>query len=168
MVFMSKAHLKASVQDFSVRFARREFCVAESKPKLLKVVCKYDEATGCNWMLQVGFKAKTGLFKITKYLGPHTYLMNEISINYCNLGKSMIAAHLLGMVHQDPAYDIKYVQQNVKNRFGFDISYHNAWHALKAAREEVYGTWESSMRKLPKYMVALQKWNSGTVVASRH
>ncbi|KAL0342734.1 UNVERIFIED_CONTAM: hypothetical protein Scaly_1936000 [Sesamum calycinum] len=49
----------------------------------------------------------------------------------------MIATHLLGMVRQDPAYDIKYVQQNVKDRFGFDISYHKAWHALKAAREEV-------------------------------
>ncbi|KAL0310322.1 UNVERIFIED_CONTAM: hypothetical protein Scaly_2939100 [Sesamum calycinum] len=157
MVFKSKAHLKASVQDFSMRFARREFRVVESKPKLWKVVCKYDEATGCNWMLQAGFKAKMKLFKITKYVGPHTCLMNEISIDHRNLGKSMIATHLLGMVHQDPAYDIKYVQQNVKDRFGFDISYHKAWHALKAAREEVYGTWESSVRKLPKYMAALQK-----------
>ncbi|KAK4391083.1 hypothetical protein Sango_2171600 [Sesamum angolense] len=80
----------------------------------------------------------------------------------------MIATHLLGMVRQDPAYDIKYVQQNVKDRFGFDISYHKAWHALKAAREEVYGTWESSVRKLPKYMAALQKWNPGTVVEWLH
>ncbi|KAK4390068.1 hypothetical protein Sango_2070100 [Sesamum angolense] len=80
----------------------------------------------------------------------------------------MIATHLLGMVRQDPAYDIKYVQQNVKDRFGFYISYHKAWHALKAAREEVYGTWESSVRKLPKYMAALQKWNPGTVVEWLH
>ncbi|KAL0324911.1 UNVERIFIED_CONTAM: hypothetical protein Sradi_5060400 [Sesamum radiatum] len=168
MVFKSKARLKASVQDFSVRFARREFRVVESKPKLWKVVCKYDEATGCNWMLRAGFKAKMELFKITKYVGPHTCLMNEISIDHRNLGKSMIATHLLGMVRQDPSYDIKYVQQNVKDRFGFDISYHKAWHALKAAREEVYGTWESSVRKLPKYMAALQKWNPGTVVEWLH
>ncbi|KAL0297579.1 UNVERIFIED_CONTAM: hypothetical protein Sradi_6810000 [Sesamum radiatum] len=90
MVFKSKAHLKASVQDFSVRFARREFRVEESKPKLWKVVCKYNEATGCNWMLRAGFKAKMGLFKITKYVVPHTCLMNEISIDHLNLGKSMI------------------------------------------------------------------------------
>ncbi|KAL0456467.1 UNVERIFIED_CONTAM: hypothetical protein Slati_0985900 [Sesamum latifolium] len=72
MIFKTKAHLIASVQDFSVRFARREYRVVESKPKLWKVVCKYDDATGCNWMLRGIFKAKMRLFKITKYAGPHT------------------------------------------------------------------------------------------------
>ncbi|KAL0453383.1 UNVERIFIED_CONTAM: hypothetical protein Slati_1316400 [Sesamum latifolium] len=94
--------------------------------------------------------------------------MNEISIDHRNLGKSMMATHLLGMVRQDPAYNIKYVQQNVKDNFGFDISYHKAWHALKAAREEIYRTWESSEQKLPKFMAALQKSNPGTVVEWLH
>ncbi|KAL0435087.1 UNVERIFIED_CONTAM: hypothetical protein Sradi_0216600 [Sesamum radiatum] len=35
MIFKTKAHLIASVQDFSVRFARQEYRVVESKPKLL-------------------------------------------------------------------------------------------------------------------------------------
>ncbi|KAL0316460.1 UNVERIFIED_CONTAM: hypothetical protein Sradi_5524200 [Sesamum radiatum] len=138
MVFKSKDHLKASVQDFSVRFARREYRVVESKPKLWKVACKYDQQTGCSWMLRGIFQSNMGLFKITKYAGPHTCLMNEISVEHGNLGKSMIATHLLGMVRQDPAYDIKFVQQNVKDRFGFEISYHKAWQSLKAAREQVY------------------------------
>ncbi|KAL0380947.1 UNVERIFIED_CONTAM: hypothetical protein Sangu_0159000 [Sesamum angustifolium] len=63
-----------------------------------------------------------------------------------------------------PAYDIKFVQQNVKDRFGFEISYHKAWQSLKAAREQVYGTWESSVKKLPRFMAFLQKLNPGTVV----
>ncbi|KAL0308096.1 UNVERIFIED_CONTAM: hypothetical protein Sangu_2993800 [Sesamum angustifolium] len=164
MVFKSKDHLKASVQDFSVRFARREYRVVESKPKLWKVACKYDQQTGCSWMLRGIFQPNMGLFKITKYAGPHTCLMNEISVEHGNLGKSMIATHLLGMVRQDPAYDIKFVQQNVKDRFGFEISYHKAWQSLKAAREQVYGTWESSVKKLPRFMAFLQKLNPGTVV----
>ncbi|KAL0463278.1 UNVERIFIED_CONTAM: hypothetical protein Slati_0215400 [Sesamum latifolium] len=40
MIFKTKAHLIASVQDFSVRFARREYRVVESKSKLWKVACK--------------------------------------------------------------------------------------------------------------------------------
>ncbi|KAK4387382.1 hypothetical protein Sango_2344800 [Sesamum angolense] len=68
------------------------------------------------------------------------------------------------MVRQDPAYDIKFVQQNVKDRFGFEISYHKACQSLKAAREQVYGTWESSVKKLPRFMAFLQKLNPGTVV----
>ncbi|KAK4384245.1 hypothetical protein Sango_2736000 [Sesamum angolense] len=45
MVFKSKDHLKASVQDFSVRFARREYRVVESKPKLWKLENKYVESS---------------------------------------------------------------------------------------------------------------------------
>ncbi|KAL2237884.1 UNVERIFIED_CONTAM: hypothetical protein Sindi_0980100 [Sesamum indicum] len=85
-----------------------------------------------------------------------------------NLRKSMIAIHLLGMVRQDPSCDTKHVQQIVKDKFDFEVPYHKAWHALKAAREQVYGTWESSIQKLPKYIVALQKWNPGAVVEWLH
>ncbi|KAL0348433.1 UNVERIFIED_CONTAM: hypothetical protein Sangu_1071100 [Sesamum angustifolium] len=86
MVFKSKDHLKASVQDFSVRFARREYRVVESKPKLWKVACKYDQQTGCSWMLRGIFQPNMGLFKITKYAGPHTCLMNEISVEHDRFG----------------------------------------------------------------------------------
>ncbi|KAL0458763.1 UNVERIFIED_CONTAM: hypothetical protein Slati_0503500 [Sesamum latifolium] len=95
MVFKSKDHLKASIQDFSVRHARREYKVVESNPKLWKVCCKWDVETGCNWMLRGIFKSNMGLFKITRYAGLHTCLMNEISVDHGNLGKSMIATHLL-------------------------------------------------------------------------
>ncbi|KAL0337355.1 UNVERIFIED_CONTAM: hypothetical protein Scaly_2010600 [Sesamum calycinum] len=124
-------------EDFSVRFARREYRVVESKPKLWKVACKYDQQTGCSWMLRGIFQPNMGLFKITKYAGPHTCLMNEISVEHGNLGKSMIATHLLGMVRQDPAYDIKFVQQNVKDRFVLKYLIIR-WQSLKAAREQVY------------------------------
>ncbi|KAL0375425.1 UNVERIFIED_CONTAM: hypothetical protein Sradi_3458200 [Sesamum radiatum] len=36
------------------------------------------------------------------------------------------------------------------------------------AREIVYGTWESSVQKLPKYMGALKKYNPGTIVEWEH
>ncbi|KAL0319843.1 UNVERIFIED_CONTAM: hypothetical protein Sradi_5245800 [Sesamum radiatum] len=136
MVFKSKDHLKASVQDFSVRHARREYRVVESNPKLWKICCKWDVETGCNWMLRGIFKSNMRLFKITRYAGPHTCLMNEISVDHGNLGKSMIATHLMGMVREDPTFAIKNVRQTIKDKFGFEIPYHKAWQALKAAREQ--------------------------------
>ncbi|KAL0336341.1 UNVERIFIED_CONTAM: hypothetical protein Sradi_4846000 [Sesamum radiatum] len=36
------------------------------------------------------------------------------------------------------------------------------------AREIVYGTWESSVQKLPKYLRAIQKYNPGTIVEWKH
>ncbi|KAL0385778.1 UNVERIFIED_CONTAM: hypothetical protein Sradi_2972100 [Sesamum radiatum] len=60
-------------------------------------------------------------------------------------------------VQQNPSYGIKHVIQTVKDHTGYDIPYQKAWYSLKMAREIVYGTWESSVQKLPKYMGALKK-----------
>ncbi|KAL0366055.1 UNVERIFIED_CONTAM: hypothetical protein Sradi_3495600 [Sesamum radiatum] len=58
--------------------------------------------------------------------------------------------------------------QTVKDHTGYDIPYQKAWYSLKMAREIVYGTWESSVQKLPKYMGALKKYNPGTIVEWEH
>ncbi|KAI3467702.1 hypothetical protein Pfo_024365 [Paulownia fortunei] len=89
-------------------------------------------------------------------VGRTSYLPYEFSI--CGSSQPMC----------DPTYEIKYVQQNVKEKYQYEISYHKAWHGLKRTRENIYGTWESSVRKLPKYLGALQKWNSGTIVEWHH
>ncbi|XP_073017735.1 uncharacterized protein [Primulina eburnea] len=80
----------------------------------------------------------------------------------------MIANTLLGIVHCDPAYEIKYVRESIKEKYGYDISYAKACQSLKCAVEVVYGTWESSVTLLPKYMGALSKYNPGTVVEWKH
>ncbi|KAL0337665.1 UNVERIFIED_CONTAM: hypothetical protein Scaly_2041600 [Sesamum calycinum] len=67
-----------------------------------------------------------------------------------------------------PSYGIKHVIQNVKDQTGYDVPYQKAWYSLKMAREIVYGTWESSVQKLPKYLEAIQKYNLGTIVEWKH
>ncbi|KAL2237473.1 UNVERIFIED_CONTAM: hypothetical protein Sindi_0939000 [Sesamum indicum] len=73
-----------------------------------------------------------------------------------------------GHVKCNPSYGIKHVIQTVKDHTGYDIAYQKAWYSLKMAREMVYGTWESSVQKLPKYLGALQKYNPGTIVEWQH
>ncbi|KAL0413580.1 UNVERIFIED_CONTAM: hypothetical protein Sradi_1559700 [Sesamum radiatum] len=72
------------------------------------------------------------------------------------------------VVKCNPSYEIKHVIQIVKDHTGYDIPYQKAWYSLKMAREIVYGTWESSVQKLPKYMGALKKYNLGTIVEWEH
>ncbi|KAL0344285.1 UNVERIFIED_CONTAM: hypothetical protein Sangu_1315900 [Sesamum angustifolium] len=67
-----------------------------------------------------------------------------------------------------PSYGIKHVIQNVKDQTGYDVPYQKAWYSLKMAREIVYGTWESSVQKLPAYLGAIQKYNPGTIVEWKH
>ncbi|KAK4397923.1 hypothetical protein Sango_1267800 [Sesamum angolense] len=73
-----------------------------------------------------------------------------------------------GHVKCNPSYGIKHVIKNVKDQTGYDVPYQKAWYSLKKTREIVYGTCESSIRKLPKYLGAIQKYNSGTIVEWKH
>ncbi|KAK4384079.1 hypothetical protein Sango_3093800 [Sesamum angolense] len=73
-----------------------------------------------------------------------------------------------GHVKCNPSYGIKHVIQNVKDQTGYDVPYQKVWYSLKKARDIVYGTWESSVQKLPKYLGAIQKYNPGTIVEWKH
>ncbi|KAL0282522.1 UNVERIFIED_CONTAM: hypothetical protein Sradi_7258200 [Sesamum radiatum] len=83
-----------------------------------------------------------------RYAGPHTCLMNEVSVDHGNLGKSMIATHLMGMVREEPNFCNQNVRQ-IKDKFGFEILTIRL-AGFEAAREQIYGTWESSVQKLPR------------------
>ncbi|KAI3459633.1 hypothetical protein Pfo_016296 [Paulownia fortunei] len=95
-------------------------------------------------------------------------MIDRMSVDHHNLDKNYIATLLVGIVRDDPMCQIKYVMQFVKQKLGFEISYSKAWYSLKRTRENVYGTWENSVQKLPKFMRALQKSNEGTVVEWDH
>ncbi|XP_073067263.1 uncharacterized protein [Primulina eburnea] len=80
----------------------------------------------------------------------------------------MITNTHLGIVHCDPAYEIKYSQESIKSKYGYDISYTKAWKSLKYVVDIVNGKWESSISLLPKYMGALSKYNLGTIIELKH
>ncbi|XP_075504383.1 uncharacterized protein LOC142541808 [Primulina tabacum] len=169
MVFKSKGDLIASVKDFSVRVLRREYIVVQRSPTIWKVKCKnWSEGGNCGWGLRASFKKSLGYFMITKYGDDHTCMSTQVGIDHHNLDVNMIASTLLGIVRCDPAYEIKYVRESIKEKYGYDISYAKAWQSLKRAVEVIYGTWESSVTLLPKYMGALSKYNPGTIVEWKH
>ncbi|KAL8507689.1 hypothetical protein ACS0TY_018289 [Phlomoides rotata] len=90
------------------------------------------------------------------------------SRSHQNLYKNLLASDMEGFIRVDPAYDVTYVIEHADSKYNYAISYQKAWQALKRARENVYGTWESSCQLLPKYMLALQKYNDGTIVEWLH
>ncbi|XP_012834002.1 PREDICTED: uncharacterized protein LOC105954863 [Erythranthe guttata] len=85
----------------------------------------------------------------------------NLNINYC-------AAILLKSVRENPVCEISKAREIVTAQIGYEISYMKAWYTLKPCRENVYGTWESSVQRLPKFMKALQQRNPGTAVEWEH
>ncbi|KAL0370367.1 UNVERIFIED_CONTAM: hypothetical protein Sangu_0354800 [Sesamum angustifolium] len=140
MLFKTKEELMEAVQDHSIRHARREYYVTESSKTKWKVLCKHStEEQWCRWELRGAYKPKIRRWEITVYKGTHTCVLNNMSPH-----------------------------TNVKDQTGYDVPYQKAWYSLKMAREIVYGTWESSVQKLPAYLGAIQKYNPGTIVEWKH
>ncbi|KAK4402449.1 hypothetical protein Sango_0985600 [Sesamum angolense] len=169
MLFKTKEELMEAVQDHSIRHARREYYVTESSRTKWKVLCKHStEEQWCRWEVRGGYKPKIRRWAITMYGGTHTCVLNNMSLSHGNINRAYIASLHLGHVKCNPSYGIKHVIQNVKDQTGYDVPYQKAWYNLKMAREIVYGTWESSVQKLPAYLGAIQKYNPGTIVEWKH
>ncbi|KAL0380785.1 UNVERIFIED_CONTAM: hypothetical protein Sangu_0142800 [Sesamum angustifolium] len=167
MLFKTKEELMEAVQDHSIRHARREYYVSESSKTKWKVLCKHStEEQWCRWELRGAYKPKIRRWEITVYKGTHTCVLNNMSLAHGN--RAYIASLHLGHVKCNPSYGIKHIIQNVKDQTGYDVPYQKAWYSLKMAREIVYGTWESSVQKLPAYLGAIQKYNPGTIVEWKH
>ncbi|KAL0360243.1 UNVERIFIED_CONTAM: hypothetical protein Sradi_3708800 [Sesamum radiatum] len=115
--------------------------------------------------LDVGmlFKNKVELIEAVK---DHSirHARREYYVTESSKTKWKVSVCTLHQVQQNPSYGIKHVIQTVKDHTGY-IPYQKAWYSLKMAREIVYGTWESSVQKLPKYMGALKKDKSQNVAA---
>lgn len=125
MVFKSKGDLIASVKDLSAFIITKE--VVQSSPTIWKVKCKnWSECGNCRWELQASLKQKLGYFMITKYGDDHTCISSQMSIDHHNFDVNMIASTLLGIVRRDPAYEIKYVQESIEAKYGYDISHAKA------------------------------------------
>ncbi|KAL8466927.1 hypothetical protein ACS0TY_035850 [Phlomoides rotata] len=177
MLFNDKQHLQFIVKDYSIRHARREFRVVQSTPIKWKVVSKQNPSSAIDhcptsqnyqWFLRAKLGAKSGCWEISMLGPPHSCFMDTDSRSHQNLCKNLLAGDMEGLVKVDPAYDVKYVIEHADSKYNYTISYQKVWQTLKRARENVYGTWESSCQFLPKYMGALQKYNHGTIVEWDH
>ncbi|XP_012849810.1 PREDICTED: uncharacterized protein LOC105969583 [Erythranthe guttata] len=156
MVFEDKKRLCAAVRDHSIRFAKREFPIVESKPKLWSVKCKHSTPERpCRWSLRGIEKSGKGFFLITRYGGPRNCIMDEISNEHKNLDRNYIACLLVQSVRDDPACKITQAQNIVRSQLGFQLSKMQSWYGLKRCRDNLFGSWESSVNKLPKLMKEL-------------
>ncbi|CAI9106541.1 OLC1v1005725C1 [Oldenlandia corymbosa var. corymbosa] len=57
-------------------------------------------------------------------------------------------------VELDPDYEVKVVQEEVKDRMHVDVPYHRAWEGRRKAIDLVYGDWVSNFDILPSNLVA--------------
>ena len=67
-------------------------------------------------------------------------------------------------VQEDPGWKIASIVENVKNNTGFTVSYKKAWLGRTKAIAMIFGDWDASYEKLPRFMRTLELRNPGTAV----
>ncbi|KAF7827002.1 uncharacterized protein G2W53_018166 [Senna tora] len=68
------------------------------------------------------------------------------------------------MVTLEPDVSVASIIERMNTQFNFEVSYKKAWLAKHKAITWVFGNWESSYSKLPRWMAAIQHFLPGTVV----
>ncbi|XP_070057760.1 uncharacterized protein [Nicotiana tomentosiformis] len=90
--------------------------------------------------------------------------MDTFNGNHCNLDIDLISLVLIPHLEAFIRYKIKECITSVHQEYGHTITKRKAFLGRKHAFEIIYGNWDKSFAALPKYMVALQHFNPGTVV----
>ncbi|XP_057733951.1 uncharacterized protein LOC130949170 [Arachis stenosperma] len=80
------------------------------------------------------------------------------------LDSKVIAQHIFTMVKADPTISIMVLQGGVENHFGYKASYRKVWLAKQRVVARIYGDWEESYNKLPRWLFAMQMYLLGTWV----
>ncbi|GFY98127.1 hypothetical protein Acr_12g0006680 [Actinidia rufa] len=134
MVFKDKDAVIRACNWYHVK-KNKHYHVVETNKNIWSTRCSHD----CPWKLRACLKKQHGFFEIKQYPGPHTCLHGMESLDHRNIN-SIFIAHL------------------IKTQVA------KAWLGRTKAIAMVFGDWDSSYEKLPKFMRTLELRNPGTTV----
>ena len=128
-----------------------------------EVRCKHDRDTNCAWRLRGSLK-KNGFWEVATYHGPHTCVQRQFTKDHPQLTAALISRTITHLVKVDPAYKIVTIKAGVFTEFKVNITYYKAWYAKQIAIAHNFGDWNSSYADLPRFLLAVQEANPGTIV----
>ncbi|CAI9108489.1 OLC1v1008087C1 [Oldenlandia corymbosa var. corymbosa] len=134
---------------------KREFYVKESDGSTWSIWCKsLKESTPkgyvpCRWKVRASLRDH-GLWEIVKWVPEHNCMNVTEDNNNRNVSATLIAHLIRHKVELDPDYEVKLVQEEVKDRMHVDVPYHRAWEGRRKAIDLVYGDWVSNFDILPR------------------
>ncbi|CAI9117491.1 OLC1v1018891C1 [Oldenlandia corymbosa var. corymbosa] len=156
--FKNKKEVKNGVAAWNIE-QKREFYVKESDGSTWSIWCKsLKESTPkgyvpCRWKVRASLRDH-GLWEIVKWVPEHNCMNVTEDNNNRNVSATLIAHLIRHKVELDPDYEVKLVQEEVKDRMHVDVPYHRAWEGRRKAIDLVYDDWVSNFDILPSNLVA--------------
>ena len=115
-IFCSKSDLQHDVKMFSIK-SYQEFTVYKSNASVLALKCK--KAPECQWRLRAMMVKDTGMFRITKYKGPHTCVNLCINQDHSQLDSSFVSEYIETLVKAKMTITVAIIQVVKKIIFFF-------------------------------------------------
>ncbi|KAL5561693.1 hypothetical protein UlMin_031440 [Ulmus minor] len=140
---------------------RYEFKVHKSSPSLLVVRCIDNN---CSWRVREMRVMNTGCWMVTKFVKEHT-----CAVDYKREGHRQATNWVIGdclkniYIAPSRTFKPKDIVNDVRERFGVQITYNKAWRAREAAYNTLRGTPEESYTFLPSFLHVLVECNPGTI-----
>ena len=160
---------RVEVQHVLTKCALKEnkyFMISRSTMKKIYAKCM-DES--CKWYVCAVLKPNLhGLWMVTVYMGPHTYIrigvQNDGRMMTCNF----IASDILKKLCEDHTTPIKHIKYMIESKYeGHKPSYYKIWDAKQKVIGKMFGNWEESYQRLQKLLMAYIDQDPNTQVFYR-
>ncbi|XP_019420622.1 PREDICTED: uncharacterized protein LOC109330798 [Lupinus angustifolius] len=162
MQFETKEATIHAIREFHIQNSF-DYVVDESRPDRYVGKCTQFGA-GCEWRIRASFNVKRDIWEIKKINETHTCVSMLVSQDHSKLNSSFIADVVINLVSADPSIPVKTLVKEVVSRFGYTVTYRNAWTAKQMALAKKFGDWEGSYNDLPRWMNVVQYFSPGTIV----
>ena len=108
-----------------------------------------------------------GMFRITKYKGPHTCVNLCINQDHSQLDSSFVSGYIRTLVQTKMTITIAAIQAVVAEQFGYRISYKKSMKAKRKAMTRLFGDWYKSYVELSRFFLALEQLNPWCIMYSK-
>ncbi|RYR57463.1 hypothetical protein Ahy_A05g023198 isoform D [Arachis hypogaea] len=152
--FQDKEDALLSVKIYSIRRGV-QYKVVESDYRCYVGKCS-EFGNGCTWLIRPSLRQRKGIWEVKRYNGPHTCLASSISSDHRSLDYHVISAFIMPMVRADASVSIKVLLNATASHYGFRLTYKRDWMAKQKVVALIYGDWDESYNKLPRWVLGVQ------------
>ncbi|KAJ0244431.1 F105 protein [Hirschfeldia incana] len=123
------------------------------------VRCK---AEGCPWRIHASRLSTTQLICIKKMTPSHT-CEGAGGVNGLQTSRSWVASIIKEKLRVFPDYKPKDIVSDIKEEYGIELNYFQAWRGKEIAREQLQGSYKDGYKQLPVYCEKIMETNPGSL-----
>ncbi|XP_058761084.1 uncharacterized protein LOC131634432 [Vicia villosa] len=113
--------------------------------------------------LCASYRKRSDAWVIGSISQQHTCVNSNMCQDHTKLSYDLIYQEILPLINGDPSLKVKTIISHIVIAYNYTPSYIKAWIAKTKVIQIVYGNWEGSFKKLPRYLTTLQTYAPDTV-----